>query len=85
MLPTRACSRVSAYTDDGETIDCTKMGMYGRSIPGQMKNIELLDSTASFVLLVEKDSTFGLVDCDPYVGQCTIGYARMGFITKYHA
>ncbi|GLE06353.1 hypothetical protein PINS_up015600 [Pythium insidiosum] len=47
-----------SFRDDGDLIDCTKMGVGGKAIPPYMDRISDLRSDAEFILLVEKDAAF---------------------------
>lgn len=44
--------------EDGDEIDCTRMGIGGKAIPSNMTKVTHLRSDALFVLLVEKDAAF---------------------------
>ncbi|KAJ6811506.1 DNA topoisomerase 6 subunit A3 [Iris pallida] len=46
------------FTDDGDRIDCTKMGIGGKAIPPNIDRVGNLESDALFILLVEKDAAF---------------------------
>ena len=46
------------YSEDGDEIDCTKMGIGGKAIPSNIDKVANLRSEAKFVLLVEKDAAF---------------------------
>ena len=46
------------YTEDGDEIDCTKMGIGGKAIPSNIDKVDCFRSVAKFVLLVEKDAAF---------------------------
>jgi len=46
------------FKDDGDVIDCTKMGVGGKAIPPYIDKITDIKSDAKFVLLVEKDAAF---------------------------
>eukprot|EP00242_Pyramimonas_sp_CCMP2087_P018314 CAMPEP_0198200962 /NCGR_PEP_ID=MMETSP1445-20131203/3825_1 /TAXON_ID=36898 /ORGANISM="Pyramimonas sp., Strain CCMP2087" /LENGTH=424 /DNA_ID=CAMNT_0043871135 /DNA_START=204 /DNA_END=1474 /DNA_ORIENTATION=+ len=46
------------YLEDGDEIDCTKMGIGGKAIPSNMTKVTSMRSDATFVLLVEKDAAF---------------------------
>jgi meiotic recombination protein SPO11 len=46
------------YTEDGDEIDCTKMGIGGKAIPSNIDKVTNFRSDAKFVLLVEKDAAF---------------------------
>ena len=46
------------YNEDGDEIDCTKMGIGGKAIPSNIDKVANLRSEAKFVLLVVKDAAF---------------------------
>eukprot|EP01134_Creolimax_fragrantissima_P003200 CFRG3200T1 len=46
------------FRDDGDLIDCTKMGVGGKVIPGLIDRVSDIQGDAEFVLLVEKDAVF---------------------------
>ena len=46
------------FRDDGDLIDCTRMGVGGKAIPPFIDRITDLRSDAKFILLVEKDAAF---------------------------
>lgn len=46
------------FRDDGDLIDCTRMGVGGKAIPPYIDRITDLQSDAKFILLVEKDAAF---------------------------
>jgi len=46
------------YLEDGDEIDCTRMGVGGKAIPSNMTKVTSMRSDALFVLLVEKDAAF---------------------------
>nr|CAD1841964.1 unnamed protein product [Ananas comosus var. bracteatus] len=46
------------FSDDGDRIDCTRMGIGGKAIPPNIDRVSNLQSDALFVLLVEKDAAF---------------------------
>jgi meiotic recombination protein SPO11 len=46
------------YKEDGDEIDCTKMGVGGKAIPSNVDKVTDLRTDAKFVLLVEKDAAF---------------------------
>lgn len=46
------------FTDDGDRIDCTKMGVGGKAIPPNIDRVANMESDALFILLVEKDAAF---------------------------
>ena len=49
--------RISFY-EDGDFIDCTKMGVGGKAIPPFIDKIENIESDAEFILLVEKEAAY---------------------------
>mmetsp|Transcript_7778 Transcript_7778/g.14665 ORF Transcript_7778/g.14665 Transcript_7778/m.14665 type:complete len:478 (-) Transcript_7778:1830-3263(-) len=49
--------RVS-FVEDGDFIDCTKMGVGGKAIPPYVDKITDIQSDAEFVLLVEKEAAY---------------------------
>ncbi|KAL7505345.1 hypothetical protein ACHAXN_002851 [Cyclotella atomus] len=49
--------RISFY-EDGDFIDCTKMGVGGKAIPPYIDKIENVESDAEFILLVEKEAAY---------------------------
>lgn len=46
------------FTEDGDRIDCTKMGVGGKAIPPNIDKVGEMTSDALFILLVEKDAAF---------------------------
>jgi meiotic recombination protein SPO11 len=46
------------FRDDGDLIDCTRMGVGGKAIPPYIDRITDIQSDAEFILLVEKDAAF---------------------------
>ena len=49
--------RIQFY-EDGDFIDCTKMGVGGKAIPPYIDKIQQITSDAEFVLLVEKEAAY---------------------------
>ena len=49
--------KISFY-EDGDFIDCTKMGVGGKAIPPYIDKIENIQSDAEFILLVEKEAAY---------------------------
>ena len=47
-----------SFIEDGDFIDCTKMGVGGKAIPPYIDKIEDIKSDAAFVLLVEKEAAY---------------------------
>ena len=46
------------YRENGDAIDCSKMGVAGKSIPPHIDGITDMEGDAEFILLVEKDAAF---------------------------
>ena len=46
------------FRDDGDLINCTKMGVGGKAIPPYIDRLSDIQSDAEFILLVEKDAAF---------------------------
>ncbi|CAA6661797.1 unnamed protein product [Spirodela intermedia] len=46
------------FTEQGDRIDCTKMGVGGKAIPPNVDHVGNMESDALFILLVEKDAAF---------------------------
>lgn len=46
------------FEEDGDPIDCTRMGVGGKAIPPYIDKIENITSDAEFVLLVEKEAAY---------------------------
>ncbi|MCO5601981.1 hypothetical protein L7F22_056108 [Adiantum nelumboides] len=46
------------FTEGGDRIDCTKMGVGGKAIPPNIDKVGDMESDALFILLVEKDAAF---------------------------
>ncbi|GLJ48885.1 hypothetical protein SUGI_1031080 [Cryptomeria japonica] len=46
------------FSDNGDRIDCTKMGVGGKAIPPNIDRVGDMESDALFILLVEKDAAF---------------------------
>ncbi|CAN0303364.1 unnamed protein product, partial [Discosporangium mesarthrocarpum] len=49
--------RVS-FLEDGDMIDCTRMGVGGKAIPPYIDKISDIQSDADFILLVEKEAAY---------------------------
>lgn len=47
-----------SFKDDGDPIDCTRMGVGGKAIPPSIDRITDIKGDAKFILLVEKDAAF---------------------------
>eukprot|EP00879_Flechtneria_rotunda_P007109 GHRR01007461.1.p1 GENE.GHRR01007461.1~~GHRR01007461.1.p1 ORF type:complete len:414 (+),score=112.87 GHRR01007461.1:535-1776(+) len=46
------------FTEDGDGIDCRRMGVGGKAIPPNISKVSNIQSDALFILLVEKDAAF---------------------------
>ncbi|PNH09266.1 DNA topoisomerase 6 subunit A [Tetrabaena socialis] len=46
------------FREDGDFIDCQRMGVGGKAIPPNMDKVTDITSDAAFILLVEKDAAF---------------------------
>lgn len=46
------------YYEGGDLIDCTRVGIGGKAIPPYVDHVRIADTTAKFILLVEKDAAF---------------------------
>lgn len=46
------------FTEDGDDIDCRRMGVGGKAIPPNISKVTNIQSDALFILLVEKDAAF---------------------------
>jgi meiotic recombination protein SPO11 len=46
------------FEEDGDYIDCTRMGVGGKAIPPYIDKIENITSDAEFILLVEKEAAY---------------------------
>jgi hypothetical protein len=46
------------FEEDGDPIDCTRMGVGGKAIPPYIDKIENIKSDAEFILLVEKEAAY---------------------------
>eukprot|EP00051_Salpingoeca_urceolata_P013765 m.174200 g.174200 ORF g.174200 m.174200 type:complete len:140 (-) comp17889_c0_seq9:763-1182(-) len=60
--------RVS-FMEDGDLIDCTRMGVGGKAIPSLVDKITDIHSDADFVLLVEKDAAFSRLAEDRFYNE----------------
>ncbi|KAG2446715.1 hypothetical protein HYH02_008280 [Chlamydomonas schloesseri] len=47
-----------SFREDGDFIDCQRMGVGGKAIPPNIDKVTDISSDASFILLVEKDAAF---------------------------
>lgn len=46
------------FREDGDPIDCSRMGVGGKAIPPNVDKVTDIASDALFILLVEKDAAF---------------------------
>ncbi|RMZ54489.1 hypothetical protein APUTEX25_002065 [Auxenochlorella protothecoides] len=46
------------FREDGDVIDCSRMGVGGKAIPPNVDKVTAIQSDAKFILLVEKDAAF---------------------------
>lgn len=46
------------FREDGDLIDCQRMGVGGKAIPPNVDKVDSIQSDALFILLVEKDAAF---------------------------
>jgi len=61
------------FEEDGDEIDCTKMGVGGKAIPPYIDKIENIRSDAEFILLVEKEAAY------MRMAVCIVLQAQLGF------
>jgi meiotic recombination protein SPO11 len=59
-----------SFRDDGDLIDCTRMGIGGKAIPPFIDRITDITSDASFILLVEKEAAFMRIAEDRFYNRC---------------
>ncbi len=57
------------FDDDGDTIDCTKMGVGGKAIPPSIDRVTNIRGDAEFILLIEKDAAFMRLAEDRFYNQ----------------
>jgi len=57
------------FDDDGDTIDCTKMGVGGKAIPPSIDRVTNVRGDAQFILLIEKDAAFMRLAEDRFYNQ----------------
>ena len=57
------------FEDDGDTIDCTKMGVGGKAIPPSIDRVTNVRGDAEFILLIEKDAAFMRLAEDRFYNQ----------------
>uniref|UniRef100_A0A7S3K6B4 DNA topoisomerase (ATP-hydrolyzing) n=1 Tax=Aureoumbra lagunensis TaxID=44058 RepID=A0A7S3K6B4_9STRA len=57
------------FYEDGDLIDCTRMGITGKAIPSTVDKISDISSDAEFILLVEKDAAYNRLAEDRFYNQ----------------
>lgn len=57
------------FSEDGDPIDCRRMGIGGKAIPPHIDKVTDIQSDASFILLVEKDAAFMRLAEDRFYNQ----------------
>lgn len=57
------------FEEDGDFIDCTKMGVGGKAIPPYIDKIESIVSDAEFILLVEKEAAYMRMAVSEYLSK----------------
>ena len=57
------------FDDDGDTIDCTRMGVGGKAIPPSIDRVTNIRGDAEFILLIEKDAAFMRLAEDRFYNQ----------------
>ncbi|KAH8053853.1 DNA topoisomerase VI subunit A [Aureococcus anophagefferens] len=57
------------FDEDGDPIDCTRMGVTGKAIPAYIDKISNIRSDAEFILLVEKDAAYNRLAEDRFYNQ----------------
>lgn len=64
------------FLEDGDHIDCTRMGVGGKAIPALVHKITDIKSDAKFILLVEKDAAFMRLAEDRFYNKfpCIVGH-----------
>lgn len=86
------------FEEDGDPIDCTRMGVGGKAIPPYIDKIDNIRSDAEFVLLVEKEAAYmrlavrySIDSCLMYHPECLVNSNRLysdrkiGSTTNIHA
>jgi DNA topoisomerase VI subunit A len=66
------------FIEDGDPIDCTRMGVGGKAIPPYIDKIENIESDAEFILLVEKEAAYMRMAEDRFYHVC---FVRLKTIT----
>ena len=57
------------FLEDGDPIDCTRMGVGGKAIPSLVGKITNIEGDAEFILMVEKDAAFMRLAEDRFYNQ----------------
>jgi len=57
------------FREDGDLIDCSRMGVGGKAIPPHIQKVSEIESDAKFILLVEKDAAFMRLAEDRFYNQ----------------
>ncbi|KAH8076286.1 DNA topoisomerase VI subunit A [Aureococcus anophagefferens] len=68
VLDDAACVH-DRFHEDGDPIDCTRMGVTGKAIPAYIDKISNIRSDAEFILLVEKDAAYNRLAEDRFYNQ----------------
>ena len=63
------------FREDGDFIDCARMGVGGKAIPPNVDKVSDIQSDALFILLVEKDAAFMRL-----AGLCCWLVVSLGFV-----
>jgi len=58
-----------SFDEDGDAIDCSRMGVTGKAIPSYIDKITNIRSDAEFILLVEKDAAYNRLAEDRFYNQ----------------
>ena len=69
-----------SFFEDGDYIDCTKMGVGGKAIPPYIDKIENIQSDAEFILLVEKEAAYMRMAVSQSILRCVIQVNNLGSI-----
>lgn len=67
LYPRKACCL--ERREDGDLIDCSRMGVGGKAIPPHIQKVSEIESDAKFILLVEKDAAFMRLAEDRFYNQ----------------
>ena len=73
-----------SFREDGDLIDCRRMGVGGKAIPPNVDKVSDIQSDATFILLVEKDAAFmRLVSSEREIGGCSTTTRVSSFSCQY--